>query len=406
MNRITFVLAIVLFSIQIVIPRSVFAQSPIVLRDLSLIRDKAISDFDRNAITLSDGSKLAWDRVLKAELSGEPESKTAPSRQPEFDRNLKQVGLPLFRLKTRIKQGDWAGAGKIAGPMFDSVTAGKSDFPNPDIEYLVCLATMKSRTGQGSAMQNRASAVLPFLRASWVESSVNPKTIEMVAAYSNAEKPNAEKRADGLSPELLPVWFNVDQIQSSLKQIEQLPNLEANTTPDKANMVGKEIYLASMQIELDQTDQANATLNRLNRNRSKLVDAWRIVLRARMLQRSGNHVQAQSMLDKNSDSIIGDARPVAIYYRGLSEFEIHSRDGKIETPLNSAVDTDLSNSSLMLLRLPALYGESHPELAAAGLYHVAEIAKLRGHLDQSKKLSRELLQRYPRTYHGSLKPKH
>jgi len=131
MNRITFS-AIVLLLIQILMPRSVLAQPPIVLRDLSLIRDKAISDFDRNAIALFDAG-----------------SKTAPSRQTEFNDYLKQMELPLFRLKTRIKQGDWAGAGKIGAPMFDSVIAGKSDFPNPDVEYLVCQATMKSRIGRG-----------------------------------------------------------------------------------------------------------------------------------------------------------------------------------------------------------------------------------------------------------------
>ena len=222
-------------------------RSPIVLRDLSLIRDNAISDVDRNAITLSDGSKLAWDQVLKAELSGEPESRTAPARQTEFDDYVKQIGLPLFRLKTRIKQGDWAGAGKIGGPMFDSVMADKSDFPDPSVEYLVCLATMKSRIGQGSATQNRASAVLPFLRASWIRSSVDQKTIAMVAA-----DPSAEKREDGLSPELMPFWFDVDQIRSAKKQLEQLAKLGVDRNSNKTKMVGKEIYLASMQIELDQ----------------------------------------------------------------------------------------------------------------------------------------------------------
>ena len=122
-----------------------------------------------------------------------------------------------------------------------------------------------------------------------------------------------------------------------------------------------------------------------------------------MLQKAGDHVKAQAMLDRNSQSLIGDARPVAIYYRGLSEFEIHDTKLK-ERPLNSALDIELSKSSLMLMRLPALYGESNPEIAAAGLYQVAEIAKLRGQSRQSEKLFRELLQRYPRTYHGSLEP--
>ena len=402
---------IVFLTVQILFSQTLVSQSPIVLRDLTLIRGKTISKFDRSSIKLSDGSTLQWDQVLKAELPDQSEgsdpSQPQNQRQTEFDALLKQIGLPMFRLKTRIQQGDWAGAGSIAEPIFDSAMAGTFTFPNPNVEYLVCLATMKSRAGQGSGARNRAGAVLPYLMASSVQANVDRKTLELSGANRIAEE------GDGISPELLPVWFDIDQVRASVEQIAKLNSKlrksDSSTsdnplaTASKMTQRAFAIYLASMQIELGQNELANAILKRISGDQNQSVKTWSTVLRARMFQKAENHVKAQAMLDSNSESIIGDARPVAIYYRGLSDFEIH--DTKLEEkPLNSVVDIELSKSSLMLMRLPAIYGESNPEIAAAGLYQVAKIAKLRGQAKQSKKLLRELLQRYPRTYHGSLEP--
>ncbi len=392
-----FVASTIFLAIQISASHLAFPQSPIVLRDLTLIRDKTISNFDRSAITLSDGSTLQWDEVLQAQLADGDQGTELSQRQSEFDDFIKQIGLPLFRVKTRIQQGDWAGAGKIAGPVFDSVASGSSTFANPNVEYLICLATMKSRIGQGSSTRNRAGAVIPFLRALSVQPNVDQATLALVGTQRMADE-----REDVLSPDLLPVWFDIGQTRFAAAKIKQLADSKENRDAEKPADVAMAIYLASMQIELGQNDAANANLNRLKGRKSKPIESWLTVLNARMLLKAGEHVKAQAMLDRNSENIVGDARPVAIYYRGLSEFELHNT--KPDRPLNSVVDIELSKSSLMLMRLPAFYGESHPDLAASGLYQVAKIAKLRGQADQSKKLSRELLQRYPRTYHGNLKP--
>ena len=108
---------------------------PIVLRDLSLIRGKTVSDFDDASITLSDGTRLTWDQILKARVPG--------NRQTEFDLKLQQLGLPLFRLKTRIGNGDWIGAAEISGAIYDSSIANGKAPADVNTEYPVCLATMR-----------------------------------------------------------------------------------------------------------------------------------------------------------------------------------------------------------------------------------------------------------------------
>ena len=403
LRPIPIVSTIVFLTIQILFSQRLLSQPPIVLRDLTLIRGKTVSEFDRSWITLSDGSTLQWDEVLKATLTsqtsdGDP-SLSQTQRQTKFDTLLNQIGLPIYRLKTRIRQGDWAGAGRIAEPIFDSAMAETFTFPNPNVEYLVCVATMKSRAGQGSGARSRAGGVLPFLRASSIQNKVDQKTLELSGTNGIVDKTQ-----NAISPELLPIWFDIDQVRTSAKQIAKLDSeLRQSDAGASTTQAALAIYLASMQIELGQNELANANLNRLGSNQNNSIATWSTVLRARMLQKAGDHVRAQAMLDRNSRSLVGDARPVAIYYRGLSEFEIHNtKPNQNQNPLNAVVDTELSKSSLMLMRLPAIYGDSNPEIAAAGLYQAAMIAKLRGQTKQSKNLLRELLQRYPRTYHGSL----
>ena len=57
---------------------------------------------------------------------------------------------------------------------------------------------------------------------------------------------------------------------------------------------------------------------------------------------------------------------------------------------------------LQLLRLPALYGEQQPELAAAALYHaMAACGRFQDSQGQAA-LRRELLSRYQQTYHATI----
>ncbi|MDG1873316.1 MAG: hypothetical protein P8J27_05365, partial [Mariniblastus sp.] len=127
--------------IMMLVANSALAQSTIVLRNLELIKGKSIESFDRTAVQLTDGTELSWDEILRANLGND--------RQEEFDQHIIEIGLPIFRLKSRIKRGDWTGAGLMAEPIFsDLQLIEKSPFTD-DIKYLVNLATMKSRFKSG-----------------------------------------------------------------------------------------------------------------------------------------------------------------------------------------------------------------------------------------------------------------
>ncbi len=359
--------------IMMLVANSALAQSTIVLRNLELIKGKSIESFDRTAVQLTDGTELSWDEILRANLGND--------RQEEFDQHIIEIGLPIFRLKSRIKRGDWTGAGLMAEPIFsDLQLIEKSPFTD-DIKYLVNLATMKSRLKSG----NRAGAVLPFLRALEIQPHVAPETLELTG-----ENCLPENQSVALLPELLPVWFDIENVAISKEQIASTKSIGPS--------LGRSIYLASMQIELDQNNPAEALLDQIETSKSKAAKLWSLVLRARMLQRAGEHVQCQSLLDRNATKFTGDLRPVAIYYRALNDLLIQPKSARP----NQTSDVQLSKTTLMLLRIPAIYGKQHPELAAAAIFQAAKIAKSRGRHQEAQKLTQQLLQRHSHTYHGTI----
>ena len=81
------------------------------------------------------------------------------------------------------------------------------------------------------------------------------------------------------------------------------------------------------------------------------------------------------------------SRRLALYWRG----QAHLQSGSAEAHTAGLLD---------LLRIAALYGEDHPELAAAGLYTAMQAVAESGNVKGSIAIRRELLDRYPQTWHA------
>lgn len=347
------------------------AQPPIVLRDLTLIRSNPVASFDSRGVVLADGRSLGWDQVLQASVQED--------QQPKFDRFVREFGLPLFRLKTRIANGDWIAAGEIAEPLYQATVRSGEETALDDSAYFTCLATMKFRLRQGDV----GSALIPFIRAAMLQANATKSELE-IASTGQIPRRDAETK---LSSEILPIWFD----ESPLLELEKELNLLLQSNSESlTNSPGVTIYLASIKIELGKTDEAMRLLRALDSTDPEIA-SWRTVLEARIHQKTRNPLNAQTMLEINGKSIAGLARPVALYYRGINVLE-----------QKDVSDLDRTKAILTLLRIPAIYGDVHQELAAAALFQSAKITKLRGRDLDAQKLTNELLRRYPRTYHGAL----
>lgn len=345
-------------------------QAQIVLRDLSIIRDKTVVDFDQDNVELSDGSSLEWDQILQANVG--------PEQQAQFDQNISEIGLPLFRLKSRIKLQDWAGAGEIAEPLVDEL----ENPSNQDFAYLVHLVSMKSRLIRG----DRAGALWNFLQAAELQPQCSPAIQKIVA---NGKLKDSEI-ANYFSNEILPIWFDLDRA----KDISD--RLNKHLLSDSQMKSGPIVYLASMQLALGQRDRADALIRQLD-GRKELAP-WQMILRSRLAWLSGDSMKSQTILNQNAAGMSPGASAVADYYRGT-----HVLTSREPSQPGDATDIERSAAMLTLIRVPANFGGVYPHLSAAALFQAAEIAKVRGLEKESKILTAELTRRYPRTFHGSKK---
>ena len=165
---------------------------------------------------------------------------------------------------------------------------------------------------------------------------------------------------------------------------------------------GEIIYLSSMLIELESYDAAKRWLGELDGRMAtgeKEIRAWQNVLRARIKLKNGELDAARISLEElvsnhisQNEIEIETPRMVALYYAGLTEMAGEN-----------VTDSQRAKATLTFLTIPAVYGDTHKSLSAAALFQSAEIAKLRGRDGDAQKLRTQLLRKYPRTYHGSLK---
>ena len=348
--------------------------APIVLRDLSLIRNRSVTGFDAEGIQLSDGTQIGWDRVLKARV---------PERQAEFDRLIREVGLPIFRLKKRVGSGDWTGGLEIAAPLFEQVIAGKLKMPEQQ-RYLVCLASYRGHLELGA----RERAVLPFLFAAQLQ-----KTVTLPDFVGKARLTDAELE-QSLAEQLVPVWFDVAAANQSLEQLNGL--LESDKPGGLQPAAGVAVYRSTLAIAGGQEQLAARLID-------EIESEWRPLVLSYYQLRFADTVDGLRTDSPTSPTERSDAAVVMAGYLSGS----HAlRQFSAVDELSDADRADLSRAMLELLTIPARYGERYPQLSAAALFQTAKAAEKLGQARDFRILMDELRFRYPDSYHaGSRKPK-
>ena len=111
--------------------------------------------------------------------------------------------------------------------------------------------------------------------------------------------------------------------------------------------------------------------------RSQIVSAQREVV-------AGKPGAAMTQLESALPKISPDNKPLALYWLGSSKLASDDPETQQYGILN-------------MLRIPALYGKEHPELAAAGLYRAMEFLTDSKDTRGSVALRNELLLRYGQT---------
>jgi hypothetical protein len=188
----------------------------IVLRNLTIIGDKTVASFDEDGIRFAEGGAVTWDEVERGTV--------APGKQAEFDKMLQELGEPLYRIRQRLAVEDYQGLLPQAEALYPRYRQRRSE-----TAYLVCQGVMWGRI----ADRRREEALDPYLRC-----------FELLrAAQGNTVKLPGERRLQvdlesGLTPELLPVWFDraaaakvLDEVFQTIAQMSK-PLRDANLLRD------------------------------------------------------------------------------------------------------------------------------------------------------------------------------
>ena len=101
---------------------------------------------DIDHLTLSDGRSFPWSIILQGTLGNEQES---------FDKFLRELGTPLFRIESRLAAGNY----DSLQPMTDQLLK-RAAKTNGRSRYIACAASFHDRLNQGK----REAASVPIIQ--------------------------------------------------------------------------------------------------------------------------------------------------------------------------------------------------------------------------------------------------
>ncbi|MCH7725520.1 MAG: hypothetical protein IH991_03410, partial [Planctomycetes bacterium] len=191
----------------------------LLLRNLVLIRGRTITAFDEDGVQIGD-RKIPWDQIQRGTVATE--------KQAEFDRLLQELGEPLFRLRVRLRFGDYQSLGSFA----ESLYPRYSD-RNSQTAFMVAHALMKSRITAG----HREEAVEPYLRCLAYLLNSNDRLI------FPGQRSLSFSSTTGLTPSLVPVWFDSDAAKRVLPKVREAVRLIKHPRPE-----GVYLYYASLAL--------------------------------------------------------------------------------------------------------------------------------------------------------------
>ncbi len=280
---------------------------------------------------------------------------------------LADLGQPLYRIRRRLKVGDYA----------ELVTPAEAVYPryvgrNSKTAYMVFQATMWSRLACG----RREAALEPYL---YCYKYLRPLASQTVTLPGTRRlKFDA---ATGMTPELLPVWFDREAAKAAmpgvLKAAQQMP-------PPIPK--GVYLYYATLAFAAGEPARATQVLAAVTDRQGPLAEL-REIAKAQGEVVAGSPGQAVGRLLLAVDQLTSDNKPLALYWLGIAR-------------LQSDRERVRQEGIVQLLHLPALYGKSHPTLAAAGLYQAMLALRKQNNPAGRRALRGELLARYGQTCHA------
>jgi len=295
----------------------------IILRDLTRITNNPVTSATDESLNLSNGQKLSWSSILQARVD--------PVWQKPVDERIAKFGLPLYRLKHRLKQQNHTGAFEIAQQWYDD---DQNSFVGPDANFLVCRSMMFGRIARGE----NAKAVEAMIRALQLQQQCSTEFLDSIPDIAFAEQELVTRLCD----ELLPVWSSADEARTQLRQLDSKFELEKLVQKWPALA----IYLSSMAVQSGQ--------------RERMLDwnsAMAKVPELRPWQRVLNSDHARTPLPNLIRGTEGSMRVTTMYWWAVAEDQQAAKSDRV----------------LTLLKIVANYQDQFPALARESLARAVEL---------------------------------
>ncbi|UUO08004.1 hypothetical protein M4951_06725 [Blastopirellula sp. J2-11] len=330
----------------------------LILRNLEILNNVKVLSLDEDGVNVDDKEIIGWDQIERG---------TVGLKQDQFDKLLKDLGGPLFRLRQRLSVGDYVGLAEQAEALFP-IYAER----NSETAYLVCQATMWSRQASGRP----AAALEAYFRS-----------LKMLRGKAGltGKLPGRRKlsfdAATGLSPELEPIFFDVEEAKSALPLVKAAAQ-DLQTPLPQATF----IYVGSLAIAAGDMQLADKSFENLRADNA-LISDWRVIAPALRDLARGEDDQVIVQIEARLPGMHPFNRSIAHYLLGTARMA----DG-----MQSAVQRGV----LDLMYVPAMEGTQRPELSAAALYQSMTALQKAGETSQAASLRKEILANYSGAYFG------
>ncbi len=336
------------------------AADRIVLRNLKTINDPIIVSMNEDGVALTGGQVIGWDDIERISVSA--------TQQEKADQLLGDLGDHLYRIRQRLNVGDYEGLLPHAEAVYPCYM-----LRNSKTAYMVKQATMWALLATG----RREEAVAPYLGCYEYIRRMQGRTVTLPG-----QRRLVYDKQTGMTPDLQPVWFDPAAAKKVLPQVRQAATAMKNPLPLSAR-----IYYASLALAAGERDAANAVLKGVKQG-DPVSDQLVALVKAQAEVVDGNPGPALSALETSLESFSRANRPAAHYWLGAA---------KVANPEKAAQQAGI----LQLLHIPALHGETAPELAGAALYEaMTTLAKL-GDEKGAIAIRKELLDEYGHTCYAN-----
>jgi hypothetical protein len=338
-------------------------QDRLILRDTKVI-DGAVTALSPDGVTIDIAGKpnvVGWDELEAGKVG----------KQAEFDKSLKDIGDPLFRVRQRLKTGDYRELLDPAEKLFPTF-AGRSS----PVAETVCVATAFARL----ANNKREAAAEPFLATLAIRSRNGFVSDSRFATLNNRKLALNTKAGTWL--DLTPIWFDPAAAKQALPRVEaQIKEWPGGKPPFTAYLYAFTLALTAGDLEAANRHDRDLRTFSTSAEWVLIVDAQREVI-------TGKPGDSFGRLEAKLEALPEPLRMIGTYWLGTGQL------------LSNEVAVK-KRGLVWLLHLPAKYAEAEPDLAAAGLYFASktldELKDARGAVT----LRGELLTGFRQTYHGA-----